>query len=189
MAKIKKWLVKFIGHIYIHKYPPFVIYKPMLHKVKGYQVRNILRNIKAGDLVFRRYDGYLSSKFIPGTWTHVGLCIDNERVIHSVGNGGVIKEDILTFCRTDSIAITRPMLSSNSIREARQLALKYNKSNIGYDYEFRANNGAFYCTELVNECYRGLFNNSFTEEYGNTVLTPDNLYKSDFCKKILEYKN
>ena len=98
---LPKFIIKSTGSLYLHKWPFWIVFRPSHHKVKGHEVRNIIDNLKKGDVLLRRYDGYLNTMFTPGFWGHAGLYIGDDRVIHAVGEG-VIEEDILDFCRTGS---------------------------------------------------------------------------------------
>ena len=64
--KIPKFLVKFTGDCYLHPKPLFITYKPHHHKVSGTEVREILNTMKPGDILLRRYDGYLNTILTPG---------------------------------------------------------------------------------------------------------------------------
>ncbi len=181
-------LIKFIGDIYLSKYPLFIQYKPKQHNVKGLKTELIRQIVKKGDILFRRYNNYLNTRLTPGYWGHVGGCtgkedyvIDNHSVkqvptiVHAIGRG-VVKETVLDFCRTDSIAILRLDLSED------QLQVFTNKLNslIGkpYDYSFKSGNDNYYCTELINTCLNNKFKN-YTTVYGLKTLLPDSIYHNN----------
>ena len=181
-------LIKLTGDIYIHKYPLFVTYKPHHHKVKGKEVREILNKIEPGDILLRRFDGYLNTICTPGFWGHAAIYIGKDIVIHSVKEG-VIQEDILEFSRCDSLAILRYIGEKSVINDAIELAYQFEKQKFEYDYDLVRGNNKVYCTELVDSCYNGLFVDKYEKILGNEVLTPDNIFNSDKVRKILVIKH
>lgn len=181
--KLPRFVIKFIGDSFLHNHFPFYIYKPSLHKVKGSEVRKVLNEVREGDILFRRFDGYISSIFIPGFWTHVGLYLGNNRIAHAIGEG-VVEEDILDFCRTDHLALVRPSVDIDQTIKAKKLAIANINNHTQYDYEFKSGNNKVYCTEFVNNCYSGLYDSCFVEQYGNRVLIPDNMY---YNRKVAPY--
>ena len=183
--KIPKILVKLTGNIYLHKYPMFIVYKPDQHRLKGDKIRKILNTIQPGDILLRRFDSYLNTILTPGFWGHAGLYIGNNSIIHSIGKG-VIEEDILNFCRTDSLAI----LNVNITQEERDIAIQDIKKLKGnkYDFNFNPHNKQYYCTELMDVSFNGIFYKDYKEIMSNYILTPDGIYNSDKTTTELEFK-
>lgn len=187
--KLPKFLIKMTGDIHLSKYPIWVSYKPAHHKVKGREVRKILDVIKNGDILLRRYDGYLNTIFTPGFWGHAGLYIGENWVIHAIGVG-VIKEDVLEFCRSDSVCVLRVRNSGSLIIEkAIEISKHLEEERVGYDYEFVDDNKNVYCTEMINKCFNNLFNNDYEEIAGNSVITPDGIRYSKEIDTIMEIKH
>jgi uncharacterized protein YycO len=183
---IPKWILKLSGKLYFCKNPMFVSYNPAHHKVTGVETRQILKLIKPGDILLRRYDGYLNTLCTPGFWGHAAICI-GDNVIHAVGEG-VIEEDLLDFCRTDSIAVLRvnkKLLTGLAINNAIKMLGK------PYDYDFSPYGGtakldAMYCTKLVDYAYGHLFNDEYTYDTGTPILVPDSIEKSEHVKIIIK---
>ena len=188
--KLPKWLIRIVGHIYISKRPLWISYKPELHKVKGNEIRQILDLVKPGDILLRRYDGYLNTYFTPGFWSHAAICVDNNNIIHSVGEG-VIKEDIINFCRCDSVTIIRikpEYITKEDIDIAIERAYRMVNNKVQYDYDFMDNNGKVYCTELLNQCFSSLFNDDFVKYMGRNLILPDPMFNSKKVDKVIEFK-
>ena len=180
--KLPKFLIKASGHIYLHKYPMFIVYRPNMHKVKGRDVRKILDVVEPGDILLRRFNGYLNTIFTPGFWSHAGNYVGNDKMVHSV-SAGCIKEDILDFCRADAVCVLRPVeLYEEAINKANMMS----KMILPYDYDFSSVNEAYYCTELVDMVHDHMFQDDFTEIAGNNILTPDSIYNSEKVRLILQ---
>jgi hypothetical protein len=183
--------IELTDNVYLQKRPLFVQYKSQHHKVKGHEVRRILDLLLPGDILLRRFDGYLNTILTPRFWEDAALYVGDNNVIHAVGKG-VIKEDILDFCRCDSICVLRvkndfDLSISVAIAKAKDM---YNR-RVGYDYEFETGDNKVYCTEIVNECYDGLFNDDYEMVAGNRVLTPDGIRNSKCIRvfSVIEIKH
>lgn len=185
---LPKWVLKIPGDLYFCKNPLWFSYKPAFHKVKGTQIRSILNIIKEGDIIFRRYTGYLDTILMPSFWCHVALYIGDNKVIQALGSG-VNNEDILDYCRCDSISLYRPKADVDQVNYALNKAKKLLEDNITYDWKFVKGNNSVYCTELVNECYNNIFDKDYEIIAGNTILTPDGLSKSKLITFLIEFRN
>ena len=186
---LPKWMLEFSGKAYICPKPMFFQYSPAHHKVNGQEVRMILNNLKDGDILLRRYDGYLNSIFTPGFWGHGAIYHSNGTIIHAVSQG-VVSEDILEFCRCDSIAVLRVKnVTEEQVKKALNTADVLLGSKVQYDYRFETGNDKVYCTELVDICYDNIFKDEYSEELGNKLLTPGHIFCSDHIEKILVVKH
>ncbi|MHA2279954.1 MAG: YiiX/YebB-like N1pC/P60 family cysteine hydrolase [Promethearchaeota archaeon] len=135
--------------------------------------------IQPGDIVIRRFEGYIDKWFIPGFWNHAGLYIGDdsdkpEQVIHAVSEG-VIQEDLLNFMRTDYMLILRaPAGKEEAISKA--------KSIVGQPYDFGfdfVDTNRFSCTELVAYCYPGIVEGK--KRFGKKTIVADDFYN---CGKL-----
>jgi hypothetical protein len=184
--QLPKWLIKLSGELYLHNYLLWLVFRPHHYTMSGSDVRNILDHVKPGDILLRRYNGYVNTLFTPGFWGHAALCVNANEVIHALGVG-VVREDLITFCRTDSVAVLRlKEVEPRAIEQAIGCAEAHEKARTAYDYQFKDKNHAVYCTELVNVCYNGKFNNDFQVIAGNCILTPDGLRWSDLVSPVVE---
>jgi uncharacterized protein YycO len=175
MIKLPKSLIELTAHIYLHKYPFFFLYKPQLHRVKGHQIREIINLIEPGDIFLRSFKGYLNTILVNG-WGHAALYVGNDTIIHSVGEG-TIKEDILDFCRCDEITVLRPKCSQTVKDEAiKEIFLLLGSQ---YDFNFFRGDKKYYCSELIDAAYNGLFAKDFVKFLDRMIITPDGIFKSD----------
>jgi uncharacterized protein YycO len=168
----------------------FIHYKPKFHKVKGHQIRKLLSYLNKGDILLRRFDGYLSTFAIKGFWSHAGIYIGDDRVIHALGQG-VTEEDILDFCRTDHLAVMR--LSRDYVHYRSPSAVvstAIEMKGVPYDYDFNfKDRSSTSCTELVNLCYGEVFSSDMIKYNGEPVLFPDGLYNSSKLLLVTEFRN
>jgi len=186
--KLPRWLINFSAHTMLHNKFPWVVYRPDIHRVRGEQVRKVLDIIRPGDILLRRFDGYLNTIFTPGFWGHAGVKVSGNDVVHAISKG-VTREDILNFCRCDAICVLEPYTATlkqrdDAVQKAEELAEK----NIPYDFEFSSNNETYYCTELVSVIYNSIFLDDYEEIAGNLILTPDGIRHSRSVRLKLEIK-
>lgn len=167
-----------------------MVYKPQHYKIKGNEVREILNKIEPGDILLRRFDGYLNTLLTPGFWGHAAIYVNDNIVIHAVKEG-VIQEDILEFTRCDSIAILRVPDKDYvlNVNMAIYSAYKLNLQKCQYDYDMIRGNDTVYCTEFVDDLYNRIFADQYEIFIGNRVLTPDGIFRSDRTEKILVIKH
>jgi len=186
--KAPRALIELTGHIYFHKLPGFILYRPHMHKVRGEDVRKVLDVVETGDILLRRFDGYLNTILTPGFWGHAGTYIGENDVVHSLSQG-VTQEDILNFCRADAISILRPL--NGPIPNVREIAIALADEHVPYDYDFCSGNKAYYCTELVDYLSGWIFKNDYQMIGGNLILTPDGIFNSTqaYKKLTINYRN
>lgn len=186
--KLPRWLLKFSGHTMLHKYPPFFVYRPDIHKVRGNDVRRILDVVCEGDILLRRFDGYLNTIFCPGFYSHAGIYVGGNQVVHAVSQG-VISEDILNFCRADAICVLEVIVSPEERKSlAVQKAIDFADANIAYDFDFTGNNDLYYCTEMTDVVYHSVFYDDYVEKFGQLILMPDGIRYSKKVRVKLEVK-
>jgi len=166
-----KLAIKLFGSIQFHKYPFWMSFGNTKYKVRGPEQRHVINIMKPGDMIFRRYDGYINSIFIPGYFSHAALIVDDKTIIHATTHD-VVKEDILTFFRTDRIALARMTgTKKKNCTEAVQKAL--NVEGTEYDFEFKSGNEEIYCFELCWEAWYEFLGSSTP---GKPILADDLLH-------------
>jgi uncharacterized protein YycO len=165
------------------KYPPWFVYKPDIHRVRGEDVRRVLDAVQPGDILLRRFDGYLNTIFTPGFWGHAGLYLGDNQAAHAVSQG-CIEEDILNFCRADAVAVLR-LIDGDSERVCAQAKLIIGM-HVPYDFDFSGTNDTFYCTEFVDVCCDHDFRHDYTMVAGHRILTPDAIYHSSQTDLVIQ---
>lgn len=129
MSRLYDEFVTVLGDIKLFRFPFWVVYDPGSYKIRGPEMRSITSLVKEGDILLRRYDGYLDSRIITGTFSHAALflgavapadeavvpdgnrramsfCPGPAQIAHSTAEG-VHLEDILTFLQCDGAAVFR----------------------------------------------------------------------------------
>lgn len=156
--KLRNWFLKIFGDIKVFPYPLWLVYDPDQYFIDGAKLREILDIVRPGDILARSYRHYLDGLFIPGKFSHTGIYVGNNTIIHSVAEG-VSKIDILTFCQCDAIAIIRPNVRSKGLPYPTQWyvdrAISKARFYLGrkYDFGFDEGDDSLYCHELSACCY------------------------------------
>ena len=145
---LKSKLLVIFGDIKLQKWPPFLYYEPGdYYKVSGEESLKLLKGLAPGDILARGYNNYLDGKFIPGKYSHTGVYIGDGKIIHAVSTG-VSETNLIDFCRCDRLAVLRPQKGvDNAIKRLKGWL------NTPYDFDFKMDNGAFYCHELCAKAY------------------------------------
>lgn len=151
-----KGFLTLFGDIKVFPAPMFLIYDPKGYEVRGSDVRKILKTLKKGDILVRKYNNYLDGYFIPGYFSHAGFYAGENMVIHAMAEG-VLKEDVINFFRCDDAAIIRfrDPLTADEMKKAIKRANDY----VGTDYDFWfdfEDAADLSCTELVYQIYNFL---------------------------------
>lgn len=152
--RLWKTFLKIFSHIKVYPYPMFMIYCPEGYKLTAKDMRAIFKKVEPGDILLRGYIDYLDGYFIPGTFSHAGLYIGSDQVIHAM-SGGVFQEDILTFCRCDYMCVLRPKTTTEI--KNRAIAKAYESIGMPYDFGFDfKDHSSVCCTELINYVYESV---------------------------------
>jgi len=184
-ASIVKRFVKYLGNIQIEPSPLFLTLNGNGYKIKGETQREVIDTLKMGDILLRRWDGYISNWFIPGYWSHAGVYVGNNKVVHATPSKGVHEEDILGFLRADSIAVLRvpnmtELNSGKIIRRSREILGR------NYDHAFEGmDNEMFYCFEVVAYVLSDFEQINIKRE--NTILAKNILASG--LEKVYEYRS
>jgi cell wall-associated NlpC family hydrolase len=172
-------MIAFLRRFILHVSVPLTKWIGTLHapfsrkKLSAKDYREIKLLAKPGYVLLSRARGEFSNLFIPGHWSHAAILADNEKVVEATYHG-VVETDLIDFVlKKDYVALMEPTFASESIRETSGVfALSY----IGKPYDFMFDSGvdAFYCSELVYQCYQDAYfplNSPFTKRENMGVLT------------------
>ena len=143
-----KFLTAF-GNIKVFRFPFFFVYDPDSFAVTGKDIFNALDILQPGDILLRGYRHYLDGYFIPGDYSHGAIYIGDNTIIHAVAEG-VSEINAIDFMECDRVCILRP---AKCQKKAIQIAKKFAKDKIPYDFGFKRGTSSLYCFELAAECY------------------------------------
>lgn len=189
LYNIQRYVFTFIGDIKWSgiKRPFWFTVNGIGYQLKGEHYREVVKIIKPGDILIRRFEGYVDKFFIPGWWNHAGIYIGDdgdkpEQVIHAISEG-VIQEDLLNFMRTDHMCILRaaPGKGWKNVKAA----IKKAKAIVGQPYDFGfdfKDTHRFSCTELAAYCHPGLVEGK--KRFGKYTLIADDFKNSDKLKVV-----
>lgn len=179
--KIQKALFRFVGDIKWHGFsrPFWFTINAKTFRLKGKHYRSVEHIIQPGDILIRRFEGYVDKWFIPGFWNHAGIyCgkVNNKdyQVIHAISDG-VVVDDLIDFMKTDHLIVLR------APARLREKTIERAKATIGSDYDFAfefGNSLRFSCTELISYCYREIIKGKkrfwrYTVIADDIINTPD----------------
>lgn len=169
--KVKKIAFRFIGDIKWAgiTHPFWFTINATSFRLKGRHYRQLASIIKPGDVLIRRFEGYVDKWLIPGFWNHGGIYVGGNKVVHAISDG-VIKEDLIDFMRTDHVIVLRPPLCY------RQAAVNKALAAIGSEYDFAFDfreTMRFSCTELVNTCLDGIIPGK--RRFGRLTIVADDI--------------
>ena len=186
--KLKSKFLKWVAEIRFYK-GGVVFFGESHYTVTGEDMRRVLDCVQEGDVLIRRYSHKLGSVFIPGHFSHAALYVGNNKIIHSIGSG-VQEDDILHFCRCDSISILRvPNINVSEISIIIKKAVAMKNNHVKYDFDFRKGNDTYYCTEFIDVCMEDLFEDDYKMKFGRLALTPDNMFASDKIDNFLTIRH
>lgn len=144
LYKVVKRFLTWFGDLMLATKPP---------KTSAEQILTMLQVIQSGDIICRKYSYYMDSYFIPGEFTHSGLVIDKDQMIHSVAEGVQIIHPIDFIKDADSFVVLRPHYPEGRTTEATLRAKKHLMNHTEYDFLFN-DPDKFYCHEFVADCLR-----------------------------------
>jgi len=186
LYNLQRYVFRFIGDIKWSgiKRPFWFTVNAVGYGLKGEHYRQVREIIQPGDILIRRFEGYIDKWFIPGFWNHAGVYIGDdgdkpEQVVHAVSEG-VIQEDFLNFMRTDHMLILRAPSGADK-------AIELAKSVVGAPYDFGfdfKDTNRFSCTELVAFCYPGIVKGK--KRFGKETIVADDFFN---CEQLTEVWN
>lgn len=156
------------GDLYFATQPP---------KVRASHIRQALKLCRAPLIVCRKYNYYLDRVFIKGEYTHSGVCINDDMVIHAIAEG-VKKVDIIDFIKdSDGFILLKPRITDSQDIDK---VIGYARDQVGKPYDFlfdKKNMAEFYCHELTAGSLRAA---------GVAIYPAGNIIYYDDLKKVCE---
>ncbi len=182
---IQKSLFRFIGDIKWHGilHPFWFTINAKTFQLKGKHYRDLSNVVQPGDIIIRRFEGYVDKWLIPGWFNHAGIYIGeidgkNHKIIHAISDG-VVVDDLIDFMRTDHMIVLR---APEGLQEE---AIKRAKAAMGSDYDFAfdfSEKLRFSCTELVSHCYPGRIKGK--KRFGRMTVVADDIVNAQKLKVV-----
>jgi len=176
---MQKALFTFIGNIRWHGilHPFWITINAKTFKLKGRHYRKVEELIRPGDIVVRRFEGYLDKFLIPGWFNHAGIYVgkideQDHKVVHATSDGVVVC-DLIDFLRTDHLIILRPR--EEFVATGIKLAIESVGSEYDFAFDFK-NTLRFSCTELIKYCYPELIIGK--KRFGRMTVVADDIVDS-----------
>lgn len=138
-------------------------------------VDQLLGMLQPGDVFVTRKECAFTNYFLPGYWPHAALYIGDQQVIESLKDG-VRERPIHSPLGNDAVAVIRPQLDVDTIRQALLRARTHLGKPYDFDFDFtRADR--MVCTEVVYRSYEGLGSIRFqlTRRAGRQTLAAEDL--------------
>jgi len=119
-------------------------------RLKGVHYREVKRLIEPGDILIRRFEGYVDKWLIPGWWNHVSIYVGSGEIVHAVSEG-IVKCDLIDFMRTDHLIVLRAEKKFRATAVDRALGAV---GAVEYDFAFDFKDpNEMSCTEFGKWCY------------------------------------
>ena len=175
--KFRLWLLRVVTPITIwigQRHLPFT-----RKNINGGDFLAIDHILQVGDVLVTKTHGELSNLLIPGHWSHAMIYIGNGLVVEAVGKGVVRNPLASAVLSKDEICILSPMFATE---EQKEMAAAFAENQVGfpYDYDFKGNNQAFYCSELIYAAYNEATNGEtpfkLRDSMGVPTAIPDDIY-------------
>lgn len=183
--KIQKSIFRFIGDIKWHglSHPFWFTINAKTFQLKGSHYRELEQLIQPGDIIIRRFEGYVDKWLIPGWFNHAGIYVGSlnsrkHKIIHAISDG-VVVDDLIDFMRTDHMIVLR------APQEFREEAIGRAEAAVGseYDFAFDFNETLrFSCTELISHCYPGHI--AGKKRFGRMTIVADDIVATQTLKVV-----
>jgi len=143
LYSVYKRFMTWIGDLMVATKPP---------KTRAEQIIAMQSIIQKGDIVCRKYTYYLDSYLIAGSYSHSGIVINKEEIIHSIAEGVQFIHPIDFVKDTDGFIILRPRYKEDADkRKAIDKAIEHLNNKVEYDFLFN-DPAKLYCHELSASC-------------------------------------
>lgn len=179
LFKLQKMIFRFIGDIKWHGllHPFWFTINAKTFQLKGKHYRTVESLIQPGDIIIRRFEGYVDKWLIPGWYNHAGLYIGevngkDHKIVHAISDG-VVVDDLIDFMRTDHMIILRAPQGNQ------EEAISRAKAAIGSEYDFAfdfTETVRFSCTELISHCYPGHITGK--KRFGRVTVVADDIVET-----------
>ena len=142
--------------------------------------------LKPGDIFVTRTKWRPTNILIPGYWSHAGMYVGNDTVVHALAPV-VVETALQDFMScVNSMAVMRTQLPEPTAEKAAAEMRSY--VGLPYDYMFEPTTKALYCSEAIAQAYWAVANDwtfEARERMGVITVTPQDLYDARRCLDLI----
>jgi uncharacterized protein YycO len=189
--KVIEWMMK--TKIYKHvlmKIIPYIRFSLYYTDMTGVKYNALNKAMQPGDILLCIDKKKLTTKLIPGEFSHAAMCVSNDGVWETseMTHNDYSKTCMFDICKeSDRVVILRPGLPLSVINKAIEKCKTY--QDVDYDIEFSLGVEALYCSELVYESYAdnvlGVDITDFAG-LGKPYISPTGLYNAKNVTVIID---
>ena len=186
-----EWLMttKLWKHV-LMKIIPFIRFSMYYTDFTGVQYNALNKVLHPGDVLLCIDKRKLTTKLIPGEFSHAAMCISRDGVweIAEMTHHNYEKSCLFDVCKqSDRVVILRPQLPLGQINSAIDKCKSF--EGVDYDITFSLGVEALYCSEMVYESYSenalGV-NISDLLGLGKPYISPSGLYTAKHLEVVID---
>jgi hypothetical protein len=177
------------------KVVPYIRFTLYYTSLRGYKYHAGYKLLQPGDFIVAVDNKKLTSKLVPGTWTHASFCVskDGQWEISEMTHENYLKSCFFDICKeSDRVAIYRWNGAEDWAYLQSVITQCKSLQNATYDIEFELGIKALYCSELV---YQSDFGHQFGFDLsdiaglGRPYISPDGLTKGKNVHQVWDSDN
>ena len=189
--KAVEWLMKlpWYRHLLMNVIP-YIRFSLYYTDMTGVKYNALNNTVLPGDILLCIDKRKLTTKLIPGEFSHAAMCVSNDGVWETseMTHNDYSKTCMFDICKeSDRVVILRPRLPLSVINKAIEKCKSF--EGVNYDIEFSLGVEALYCSELVYESYA---NNMLGVDIsdlaglGKPYISPTGLYNAKNVDVIID---
>lgn len=189
--KAVEWMMKlpWYRHLLMNIIP-YVRFSLYYTDMTGVKYNALNKVMQPGDVLLCIDKRKLTTKLIPGEFSHAAMCVSNDGVWETseMTHNDYAKTCLFDICKeSDRVVILRPQLDQSTINSAIEKCKSFHEAK--YDIEFSLGVEALYCSELVYESY---VDNSLEADItdlaglGKPYISPSGLYTARRLKIVID---
>ncbi len=180
---------KFYKHVLL-KVIPYIRFTTYYPDLNGSKYNAVYREMQPGDIILTIDRRKLTTKLIPGEFSHAGMCVSKDGVWETaeMTHNHYDKTCLFDMGKSsDRLVLMRPQLPQGQIHSAIDKCKSFEGTD--YDTSFSLGIEALYCSELIYESYanNGLgVNISDLLGLGKPYISPSGLYTAKNLKVVID---
>jgi hypothetical protein len=134
LYRLFRWLVFKIGDtrwLGWKNFPFILTWDVSIHNIDYNEIMfDAVPDLRLGDILLHRDEGFLSNWFIGGAMIHAGVYVGDMQLVEAVSEG-VLKRNVIHLLRSDRACILRPNLPN----EAKDEAIGWAEKIVDFEYD------------------------------------------------------